>query len=149
MGIWVGFHTTDYGFLAVTFIFYLIFVPSIATTLMKIMYVSTGGMLIIGGVERMDEILHTPPCPSLRPRKTPAGMISFLKMYPSLMRARMPKPCPAFPSTRRKIRSRRSSVPRRRQKHHRTSHPRFFDVAEGSIRIGGVDVRDMKSEYLM
>jgi ATP-binding cassette subfamily B protein len=27
--------------------------------------------------------------------------------------------------------------------------PRFFDVKEGSIQIGGVDVRDMSSAYLM
>jgi ATP-binding cassette subfamily B protein len=27
--------------------------------------------------------------------------------------------------------------------------PRFFDVAEGSIKIGGINVCDMKSEYLM
>jgi len=27
--------------------------------------------------------------------------------------------------------------------------PRFFDVTGGAIRIGGVDVRDMKSEYLL
>jgi ATP-binding cassette subfamily B protein len=27
--------------------------------------------------------------------------------------------------------------------------PRFYDVAEGAVKIGGVDIRDMSSEYLM
>jgi ATP-binding cassette subfamily B protein len=27
--------------------------------------------------------------------------------------------------------------------------PRFFDVTSRSIKIGGLDVRDMRSEYLM
>jgi ATP-binding cassette subfamily B protein len=27
--------------------------------------------------------------------------------------------------------------------------PRFYEVAEGAVKIGGVDVRDMSSEYLM
>jgi ATP-binding cassette subfamily B protein len=27
--------------------------------------------------------------------------------------------------------------------------PRFYEVAEGAVKIGGVDIRDMSSEYLM
>ncbi len=60
VGILIAATTGDYAGFASKFIFYLIFVPSIATVLMKIMYVSSSGMQITGGVERMDEILAEP-----------------------------------------------------------------------------------------
>ncbi len=78
VGILIGLHTTDYPGYAATFIFYLIFVPSIASVLMKIMYVSTSGMQIIGGVERMDEILNTPPLKNpQRPKEISSHEIVF------------------------------------------------------------------------
>ena len=63
VGILIGIHTTDYVLFASKFIFYLIFVPSIATVMLKIMYVSSNGMQIMGGVERMDKILSDPHLP--------------------------------------------------------------------------------------
>ena len=149
-GIWIGMHTTDYEIFTATFIFYLIFVPSIATIMMKIMYVTTGGMQIVGGVERMDEILHTPPLPQPESPKTAAGHdivfdhVSF--SYPDQEAAAL------------------SGVSFRAEENQITAlvgpsgggkstiaHliPRFFDVKEGSIRIGDTDVRHMKTDYLM
>lgn len=149
-GIWIGMNTTDYEIFAATFIFYLIFVPSIATIMMKIMYVTNGGMQIIGGVERMDEILHTPPLPQPESAQTAAGHdivfdhVSF--SYPDQEAAAL------------------SGVSFRAEENQITAlvgpsgggkstiaHliPRFFDVREGSIRIGGTDVRHMKTDYLM
>ncbi|MEA4925671.1 MAG: ABC transporter ATP-binding protein [Syntrophomonadaceae bacterium] len=149
-GILIGLNTTDYTSFAGTFIFYLIFVPSIATILMKIMYVSTGGMQIIGGVERMDEILHTAPLSQPQfPQETRGHEIVFENV--------------SFSYTGQEAEA-LSNVSFRAEKNEITAIvgpsgggkstiaqliPRFFDVTEGNIKIGGVDVRDMKSEYLM
>ena len=150
VGIWIGMNTTDYENFAVTFIFYLVFVPSVATIMMKIMYVTSGGIQIIGGVERMDEILHTPPLPHRENPKTAAGHeIVFDNVtfsYPNQEADAL------------------SGVSFRAEENQITAivgpsgggkstiaHliPRFFDVKEGSIRIGGTDVRDMSTDYLM
>ena len=150
VGIWIGMNTTEYKTFAVTFIFYLVFVPSVATIMMKIMYVTTGGMQIISGVERMDEILHTPPLPQPENPQTAAGHeIVFDNVtfsYPN-------QEVDAL-----------SGVSFRAEENQITAivgpsgggkstiaHliPRFFDVKEGSIRIGGTDVRDMSTDYLM
>ena len=149
-GIWIGMNTSDYQSFAATFIFYLIFVPSIANIMMKIMYVTSGGMQIIGGVERMDEILHTLPLPQPENPQTAAGhdivfdQVSF--SYPDQEADAL------------------SGVSFRAEENQITAivgpsgggkstiaHliPRFFDVKEGGIRIGGIDVRDMRTDYLM
>jgi ATP-binding cassette subfamily B protein len=72
-GIWIGFHTEDYAAYALSFIFYLLFVPSISSVMTKIMYVSRGMMMISGGVERMDEILRKEPMPQPENPKTSDG----------------------------------------------------------------------------
>ncbi|SDH88351.1 ABC transporter transmembrane domain-containing protein [Desulfosporosinus hippei] len=70
VGIWIGLGTGDYAAYALTFIFYLLFVPSISSVMMKIMYVSSSGMQISGGIERMDEVLLQRAC--LKPHYSPA-----------------------------------------------------------------------------
>jgi ABC-type multidrug transport system fused ATPase/permease subunit len=133
----------------VTFIFYLVFVPSIATVMMKIMYVTSGGMQIVGGMERMDEILHTPPLPQPENPQTIArhdvvfDLVSFA--YPDQEADALSGV--SFQAGENQITAivgpsggGKSTI----------AHliPRFFDVREGSIRIGGVDVRNMKTDYL-
>ncbi|HWQ74298.1 MAG TPA: ABC transporter ATP-binding protein [Syntrophomonas sp.] len=150
VGVWIGMNTVDYQSFAVTFIFYLIFVPSIATIMMKIMYVTSGGMQIVGGVERMDQILHTPPLSQPENPQTTAGhdivfdQVSF--SYPDQETDALSSV--SFRAGGNQITAivgpsggGKSTI----------AHliPRFFDVREGSIRIGGVDVRDMKTDYLM
>ncbi|WP_312431382.1 ABC transporter ATP-binding protein [Lacrimispora sp.] len=150
VGILIGLHTTDYPGYAATFIFYLIFVPSIASVLMKIMYVSTSGMQIIGGVERMDEILNTPPLKNpQRPKEISSHEIVFENV--------------SFSYTGQEAQA-ISDISFRAEENQITAivgpsgggkstiaHliPRFFDVTEGRIKIGGIDVRDMRNEYLM
>lgn len=149
-GIFIGINTTDYTDFAVKFIFYLIFVPSIATIMMKIMYVTSGGMQIFGGVERMDNILHEPHLPQPIIPKTARGHdivfenVSF--SYAGQEVAALDGV--SFCAKENQVTAivgpsggGKSTI----------AHliPRFFDVTEGSIKIGGVDVRDMKSEYLM
>lgn len=73
VGIWLGLNTGDYAAYAMTFIFYLLFVPSIASVMMKIMYVSSAGMQISSGIERMDDILHRKILPEPANPKTGEG----------------------------------------------------------------------------
>lgn len=149
-GILVGMHTTDYAAYASTFLFYLIFVPSIASTLMKIMYVTSNGMQIIGGVEKMDEVLQTPalPQPSL-PRPVERHDVTFEHVtfaYQNQQQAALQDI--SFHAPEGKITAivgpsggGKSTI----------AHliPRFFDVAQGSVQVGGVDVREMDSATLM
>lgn len=149
-GIWAGMNTTDYAQFAATFIFYLIFVPSIATIMMKIMYVATNGMQIIGGVERMDEILHTAPLPQPHnPKKTNGHEIVFENVFFSY--AGQEAEALSGLSFRAEENEITAIVGPSGGGKSTIAHliPRFFDVTEGSIKIGGVDVRDMKSEYLL
>jgi ATP-binding cassette subfamily B protein len=150
VGILVGMNTSDYTGFAVSFIFYLIFVPSIATVMMKVMYVTTGAMQITGGVERMDKILDEPPLPQPEnPKTAPAHDIVFDNVSFSYAGQEVEALSGvSFQAGENEITAivgpsggGKSTI----------AHliPRFFDVSEGSIRIGGVDVRDMKSEYLM
>lgn len=150
VGILIGIHTTDYVLFASKFIFYLIFVPSIATVMLKIMYVSSNGMQIMGGVERMDKILSEPHLPQpINPKTIDQYEIVFENV--------------SFSYTGQEAAA-LSDVSFRAEENQITAivgpsgggkstvaHliPRFFDVLGGSIKIGGVDIRDMKSEYLM
>ncbi|MEL7563830.1 MAG: ABC transporter ATP-binding protein [Dehalobacterium sp.] len=149
-GILVGLHTADYTSFAGTFIFYLIFVPSIATIMMKIMYVSTGGMQIIGGVERMDEILHTARLRQPEnPKETRGHEIVFENV--SFSYAGQEVAALSGVSFRAEENEITAIVGPSGGGKSTIAHliPRFFDLMEGSIKIGGIDVREMKSEYLM
>ena len=151
VGILIGLNTTDYKTYAMTFIFYLLFVPSISSIMMKIMYVSSSGMQISGGIERMDSVLEREKLPEADNPKTCEGCgvefknVSFSydedKDTSALLNT-------SFQANQGEVTaivgpsgSGKSTI----------AHmiPRFFDVTAGSIEIGGVDIRDMKIDYLM
>lgn len=151
VGILIGIHTTDYAAYAMTFIFYLLFVPSISSVMMKIMYVSSSGMQISGGIERMDEVLNTPPLPEAENPKTCEGCeVTFKNVsfsYGGDQEAAALSEV-SFQAGQGQVTaivgpsgSGKSTI----------AHliPRFFDVTEGSIQIGGLDIREMKLDYLM
>lgn len=151
VGILIGMGTKDYKSFAIAFLFYLIFVPSISSIMMKIMYVSTNSMQIINGVERMDAILNTAPLLGTKnPKTSTSSDITFQEVtfsygddsennaldHVSFQAKQGQITAVVGPSGGGK-----STI----------AHliPRFFDVTEGSIRIGGVDIRDMELSYLM
>lgn len=151
VGILIGMGTKDYKSFAIAFLFYLIFVPSISSIMMKIMYVSTNSMQIINGVERMDAILNTAPLLATKnPKTSTSSDITFQEVtfsygddsennaldHVSFQAKQGQITAVVGPSGGGK-----STI----------AHliPRFFDVTEGSIRIGGVDIRDMELSYLM
>lgn len=151
IGILIGANTKDYKGFAITFIFYLLFVPSISTIMLKIMYVSSNSMQIINGVERMDVILNKKPLiDTNNPKECKEYSIEFRNV--------------SFSYDEDKETSALTNVSFKANQGEVTAivgpsgggkstiaHllPRFFDVTDGSIQIGAVDIRDMKLDYLM
>lgn len=151
VGILIGSKTNDYESFAITFIFYLIFVPSISSVMMKIMYVSSNGMQILGGVERMDGILNKERLKDKDSLEKPKDYsISFNKVsfsYDENSETSALKDL-SFKAIQGEVTAivgpsggGKSTI----------AHliPRFYDVTEGSIEIGGVDIRNMRLSHLM
>lgn len=150
VGILIGSRSDDFAGFAMTFIFYLLFVPAISGVLNKIMYISESFMQIDGNVARMDEILNIPEMPETSHPKKPVGDdvafhdVSF--SYTGMFRE-SPGKCIFLSKTGtdhsycRPVRRRQSTIA--------NLISRFWDVSSGSITIGGVDVRDMAEDDLM
>lgn len=151
VGILIGSKTNDYESFAITFIFYLIFVPSISSVMMKIMYVSSNGMQIIGGVERMDGILNKEVLIDKDGLEKPKDYsISFNNVsfsYDEDNETSALKDL-SFKAIQGQVTAivgpsggGKSTI----------AHliPRFYDVTEGSIEIGGVDIRNISLSHLM
>ncbi|MFP3089680.1 ABC transporter ATP-binding protein/permease [Treponema sp. TIM-1] len=140
-----------YAAFAFTALFYLIFSVSLSTPFTKLMYVSTNGKMILNGIERMDKVLNTPPlAETASPKTTDEYSVAFdhvtftyndegeaiaLRNVSFIARqgevTALVGPSGSGKST--------------------LAHliPRFYEVGEGAVKIGGVDIRDMASEYLM
>lgn len=149
VGILIGLNTDDYISYAQTFIFYLIFVPSISSVLMKIMYVSSGMMQISSGVERMDVVLREQILPEPNNSKRPnSSDIEFKNVSFSYNNDTQALQNVSFCAGSGEVTAivgpsggGKSTI----------AHliPRFYDVLEGGIFIGGVDVRQMRFADLM
>ncbi len=151
VGILIGMNTSDYRKFAITFIFYLIFVPSIAGVLMKVLYVNSDVTRIFNGVEAMDKILAEPELKQpINPKTVDSFQVAFENVEFSYKKEAHIKALDGvnFCAKQGEVTaivgpsgSGKSTIA------HLT--PRFFDVDGGKILIGGVDVRDFTSSYLM
>lgn len=151
-GILLGSRAADQQAFALSFLFYLIFGSAMSGPVMKLMYVSSAGRQIVEGTERMDSIFAVAALPVTDQPQVPAAYdvcfdqvsfsyrteegetqalnnISFLARQGEITALVGPSG------------SGKSTV----------AHliPRFWDVTEGHVRIGGVDVRDMDPALLM
>lgn len=149
--ILIGIGTTDYTAFVGKFIFYMLFVPSIAAVLMKVMYVNSNSALVLSGVEAMDEILAKPELsrPSV-PKTAEHFDIVFDRVAFSYDQNGETEALSGVSLTAPQGKVTAIVGPSGGGKS-TIAHliPRFFDVKSGSIRIGGVDIRDMEPEYLM
>lgn len=151
VGIMIGMNTEDYKAFAGMFIFYLIFTPAIAAIMMKILFVTSLGMQIMDGVSVMDSYLAKEPLPQPAQPKTVEKFsvcfdnvvfsydedsdltalkgVSFLAKQDEI--TAIVGPSGGGKST--------------------IAHliPRFFDVKSGSISLGGIDIREISTSYLM
>ncbi|MDR0642662.1 MAG: ABC transporter ATP-binding protein/permease [Treponema sp.] len=141
----------EYGAFALTALFYLIFSVSLSTPFTKLLYVSSNGRLILDSIERMDKVLDTPPlAETASPKTTAEYSVAFdhvtftyngegesVAIQDVSFTARQGEvtalvgPSGSGKSTLAQL------------------IPRFYEVGEGAVKIGGVDIREMSSEYLM
>lgn len=151
-----GLSGADFRPFALDFIFYLLFVPSIAGALNKMMYISEDSMIISSHLARIDEVLGIPvlPAPSSGEARVPERFDVELDGVSFSYGAEGEKDAPLAldgvslcvpegttcalvgPSGAGK-----STVA--------SLVARFWDVGAGAVRIGGVDVRDIDPDDLM
>ena len=151
VGILIGSNTSNFKEFSMKFIFYLLFVPAIAGVLNKIMYISESFMQIDGNVARMDEILNIPEMPETANPQKPQGEdvvfdhVSFTytgnneeKALESVSFAAKQGQITAIVAPSGGGKSTIANL-----------ISRFWDVTDGKITIGGVDLRDMAQNDLM
>ena len=133
------------------FIFYLLFVPAIAGVLNKIMYISESFMQIDGNVARMDEILNIPEMPeTAHPRKPKGEDVAFDHVSFTYTGNSEEKALEDVSFTAKKGQITAIVGPSGGGKSTIANLiSRFWDVSDGKITIGGVDVRDMTQDELM
>ena len=151
VGILIGSNTSNFKEFSMKFIFYLLFVPAIAGVLNKIMYISESFMQIDGNVARMDEILNIPEMPETANPQKPQGEdvvfdhVSFTytgnneeKALESVSFAAKQGQITAIVGPSGGGKSTIANL-----------ISRFWDVTDGKITIGGLDLRDMAQNDLM
>ena len=130
-------------------IFYLIITPVISLTLTKMMYQSENAMIVADALQRVDTILDAEQLPETVNGKKPSdSSVEFRNVsysydgeknavenislnIPSGSTVAFVGPSGSGKSTMANLIS------------------RFFDVSEGQVLVGGVDVRNIKKEILM
>jgi len=151
VAILVGMNTQDYTVFAGNFMFYLLFVPAIASIMTKIMYVNSNSMQILSGVERMDEILAKPVLKQPEnPKKVQTYDVAFQNVSFSYDEDGKTAALSDVSFTARQGEITAIVGPSGGGKS-TIAHliPRFFDVNGGSITLGGADIRALNSNYLM
>jgi ABC-type multidrug transport system, ATPase and permease components len=148
VAIWLYDGTGNYSKLAMSILFYLVFSIALSTPFMKLMFVSQRGRQIAEGIERMDKILAEQPLPeTTNPQRLESYDISFENVSFSYGEAEALHDI-SFIAKQKEVTalvgpsgSGKSTI----------AHliPRFYDVNSGAIKIGGVDIRDLQSDYLM
>ncbi|MDR2741447.1 MAG: ABC transporter ATP-binding protein/permease, partial [Treponema sp.] len=141
----------EYGAFALVSVFYLIFSVSLSTPFTKLMYVSQNGKLILNGIERMDRVLDTPPLAETASPKTAAEYsVAFEQATFTYNEEGEAIAIQDVSFTARQGEVTALVGPSGSGKS-TLAHliPRFYETAEGAVKIGGVDIRDMASEYLM
>ena len=151
-----GLSGADFRPFALDFIFYLLFVPSIAGALNKMMYISEDSMIISSHLSRIDEVLGIPVLPAPAPgsarvperfdveldgvsfsygaegeKDAPLALDGVSLAVPEGTTCALVGPSGAGKSTVASLVA------------------RFWDVSAGAVRIGGVDVRDIDPDELM
>lgn len=140
--------------LAAVWLFFIIMGPGVTSPVYKLMFLGGGTREIDEGVKRIDRILDEKPVPETTLPQTPQSYdIEFRDVsfsYESKEQATRTEALRhiSFKASQGEITalvgpsgSGKSTVA--------SLIPRFWDVGEGGIYIGGVDVRNIKTEELM
>ncbi|PYG89742.1 ATP-binding cassette subfamily B protein [Ruminiclostridium sufflavum DSM 19573] len=150
VGILIGRSSQDYLTFAMTFIFYLLFAPSMASVLNKLMYVASSSMRISGGVANFDNMMSLQELSADSGGELPEtndvvfDSVSF--SYDENGAAALTKV--SFTAKAGEVTaivgpsgSGKSTI----------AHliPRFWDVSDGAVYLGGVNIRALSEEELM
>lgn len=151
VGILIGSNTSNFKEFSMKFIFYLLFVPAIAGVLNKIMYISESFMQIDGNVARMDEILNIPEMPeTANPQKTQGEDVVFDHVSFTYTGNNEEKALESVSFAAKQGQITAIVGPSGGGKSTIANLiSRFWDVTDGKITIGGVDLRDMAQNELM
>nr|WP_288977027.1 ABC transporter ATP-binding protein [uncultured Shuttleworthia sp.] len=134
----------------VNFLFYVIFTPIITTTMMRVMYIPENSMKIEDAIARVNSIKNIEPLAEAKTKKTPSG--AFVEIKDVTYRY--------SEDTNPAVRNLSMSADRDQivalvgpSGSGKTTAAglisRFFDAQEGSVQIGGVDLRDISKDELM
>lgn len=135
--------------LLLNLIFYIIITPVIGTTLTKLMFMSENNILVADAIARMDEILNEAPLSESKAPKQPKdNSIEFADVCYSYDGEKQ-----ALDHISLSVRSGEKIAlvgPSGGGKSTLAALvSRFFDPQSGSVRIGGVDIRDISQAELM
>lgn len=140
----------DYENIVLDFLFYSLFTPICATMMNRIMFASEQLMAAKSAVSRVDEILQEKPLEEPEHPQTPAdAAVKFSNVsfsYPGAKEKALDHVSFEVPAGKTVALvgasgSGKSTVA--------SLIPRFYDVQEGSVAIGGVDVRNIRKHELM
>jgi ATP-binding cassette subfamily B protein len=151
-GILLSRSAGDYTKFVSSFLFYLIFCGAITATVMKLLYVSSSGRMIVSGVDRLDQIFAVPPLPlAANPRTTPGHDIAFEQVSFAYNLNGAEVEALKDVSFRAEAGKVTALVGPSGSGKSTVAHliPRFWDVQEGAVKIGGVDIRAMDPDYLL
>ena len=132
------------------FIFYVIFTPIIATAMSKILYMSENGMIVADALSRIHSILDVEPLPESRSRKAPADNTVTLdnvtfrytdEAADALRNVSLRAGAGETVALVGPSGSGKTTVA--------GLISRFWDVTDGVIQIGGVNVKDIPKAKLM
>ncbi len=139
---------------ALVLLFFIVLGPGTAAPLYKFLYLASSLRDISEGVERIDAIFAEPPVPEPEHPKTPEtysvefDRVSFSYDAPGTSTRTEALSAISFTAEQGTVTalvgpsgSGKTTIA--------NLIPRFWDVGEGAVRIGGVDVRDMQTEDLM
>lgn len=132
------------------FIFYVIFTPIITTALTKVMYMSENGMVVADALDRVHSILDLKPLPEAVNGKSPEdNSVEFQGVSFRYSNAQTD----ALSNVSFKVNSGETVAFVGPSGGGKTTVAglisRFWDVREGAVKIGGVNVKDIKREELM
>ena len=133
-----------------SFIFYVIFTPVIATSMSKVLYMSENGMVVADALERVHSILDMKPLPdAVKNEKTTDNSVEFKNVSFRYNGAETY----ALQNVSFKVQSGETIALVGPSGGGKTTVAglisRFWDVATGEIKVGGVNVKNIKKSDLM
>ena len=133
-----------------SFIFYVIFTPVIATSMSKVLYMSENGMVVTDALERVHSILDMKPLPdAVKNEKPKDNSVEFKNVSLRYNGAETD----ALQDVSFKVRSGETIALVGPSGGGKTTAAglisRFWDVSAGEIKVGGVNVKSIKKSELM